>query len=410
MNSRIAVVSLLVSLLVSLAFAGRSDARQEACQADLNGDGIVDGTDLALLLGLWGETCGASVQSISPSFGSSGGGQVVTITGTRLAGASEVSFGGAAAARITVMSPTEITCVTPPGTPGDCDVSVTTPAGTVVLAAGFRYHLPVPWATVLEPMPDPAVVVDAKLRAAIIATNLPWRVVADSCGMEMLLVPPGEFAMGCSPSWQFACRIDEEPVHQVTLTQPYYLGRHEVTQTEWTGTMGWNPSSFQGLPDSPMRPVDSVSFGDAAEFLGRAGLRLPTEAEWERACRAGTTTAFNIPPHGSDDDAVYPLIGWYSADSGGETHPVGQKLANALGFHDMVGNVQEYCQDWWSLTYYSVSPAVDPTGPATGVTRVQRGGGYGDSFTDGGRSSSRSGYTFGDPVQKQFGVRAARTP
>ncbi|MBM4107186.1 MAG: formylglycine-generating enzyme family protein, partial [Phycisphaerae bacterium] len=203
---------------------------------------------------------------------------------------------------------------TPAGTIGSRDVSVVTPAGSTTLAGGFTYELiPTPWATVLEVAPDPAVVTNASLRNAIAATGLPWRVRDNASQIEMLLVPPGTFMMGCSPSLQYGCNFDENPVHQVTLTQAYYLGRYEVTQAQWTAVMGSNPSWFQSasaqVPAAqvPLRPVERVSWNMIQGFETATGLRLPTEAEWEYACRAGTTTAFN---NGSNDDATLGTLAW----------------------------------------------------------------------------------------------------
>ena len=120
------------------------------------------------------------------------------------------------------------------------------------------------------------------------------------------------------------------------MTQAYYLGRYEVTQAQWTAVMGSNPSQFQGQADSPSRPVEKVSWNMIQGFETATGLRLPTEAEWEYACRAGTTTAFN---NGSDDESTLATTAWFSVNAEGQTRPIGQKLANGLGFHDMHGNV-----------------------------------------------------------------------
>ena len=238
-----------------------------------------------------------------------------------------------------------------------------------------------PWAVVLEQCPDPSVVTDEKLRAAILATGLPWRVVDIGTGIEMLLVPPGTFTMGCSPSLQWGCQSNENPVHQVTLTQPFYLGRYEVTQAQWTAVMGSNPSSFQSpsaqvpAEQVPNRPVERGSWNMVQSFNAATGLRLPTEAEWEYACRAGTTTAFN---NGSDDDSTLGTLAWFSGNAATQTHPVGQKLPNALGLHDMHGNVWEWVADRYGANYYSQSPELDPPGPAVGTSRVIRGGSWFD--------------------------------
>ena len=187
--------------------------------------------------------------------------------------------------------------------------------------------------------------------------------------MEMIYVAPGTFTMG-SPVWEEG-RFDSEKQHRVTLTKGYWLGKYEVTQEQWRSVMGDNPSKFRGNN----RPVDSVSWEDCQRFIGKinlqmdCGARLPTDAEWEYACRAGTAG-----PYGGSGNL--DNIGWHGGNSGRETHPVGQKLANAWGFHDMHGNVWEWCNDWFGRDYYSISPAKDPSGPVSGEYRVLRGGSW----------------------------------
>ncbi|MGA1393845.1 MAG: SUMF1/EgtB/PvdO family nonheme iron enzyme, partial [Phycisphaerales bacterium] len=266
---------------------------------------------------------------------------------------------------------------------------------------------PQDWATVLEFEPDPTVLTDPEARAAIIATGLPWRVRDNRTQIEMLLVPAGTFVMGCSPSLQSGCAGDENPIHQVILTRPFYLGRYEVTQAEWTALMGTNPSSFQGQADSPQRPVENISWNRMTQFKAASGLRLPTEAEWEYACRAGTQTAYH---NSSSDAALLNEVAWFSGNnSPGGTKAVGQKLANAWGFHDMHGNVYEWCEDWYSETYYATSPTVDPTGPASGTQKVMRSGFFNApaAFC---RASTRTKLLAGGGASFYNGFRAARTP
>jgi formylglycine-generating enzyme required for sulfatase activity len=204
----------------------------------------------------------------------------------------------------------------------------------------------------------------------------------------------------------------------VTLTKPFYLGRYEVTQAQWQARTGSNPSSFQppNYSDEPTRPVENVSWNNIVnDFQPGTGLRLPTEAEREYACRAGTTTAFHgyaAMPGGFDDDSLLGNIGWYALNvpggTSGTTQPVGQKPANGFGLHDMAGNVIEWCADRYKDGYYSNSPAVDPPGPSSGINRVLRGGSwYGlSSYL---RSSYRDYFT---PGYWSFGsgFRVARTP
>ena len=194
----------------------------------------------------------------------------------------------------------------------------------------------------------------------------------NSIGMQFKLIPAGEFMMG-SPEDDRDKQRDETPQHPVRITQPFYLGIHEVTQEQYQKVMRRHPSRFKG----PSRPVEQVSWRDATEFCTKLSemdtehaYRLPTEAEWEYACRAGTTTRFSC---GDDLD---PGCAWFKDNSSGKTHPVGEKQPNAWGLHDMHGNVLEWCQDWYDAAYYKSSPSDDPTGPATGSRRVFHGGSW----------------------------------
>jgi len=261
-----------------------------------------------------------------------------------------------------------------------------------------------PWAAVLERCPDPNVVTNEELRQAIVATGLPWRVVDIGTGIEMLLVPPGTFMMGCSASDEYGCGDDELPIHEVTLTKAFYLGRYEVTQSQWTAVMGTNPSIFRDDPDSPSRPVEKVSWYTLQGFEAATGLRLPTEAEWEYAARAGTSTAFN---NGMNDASQLGSIAWFGGNSKGQTHAVGQLSANAFGLHDMHGNVAEWCEDWYDGEYYANSPATDPPGPVTGNYHVFRGGSWWVTNIDEMRISDRGASNFN---YFWLGFRAARNP
>jgi formylglycine-generating enzyme required for sulfatase activity len=264
-----------------------------------------------------------------------------------------------------------------------------------------------PWATTLTYLPDPAVVTNASLRSAIIATGYPWRVRDNASGIEMLLVPPGSFDMGCiQGSNNYGCNSFEQPVHTVTLTNAFYIGRYEVTQAQWQAKMGNNPSNFQG---NPQRPVERVSWNTIQGFLSATGLRLPTEAEWEYACRAGTTTPFHSGPgfpNGTTNDNLVAQIAWFSSNDGSNTKPVGGKAANALGLHDMLGNVWEWCGDWYGG--YSSAPQTNPTGPGSGSYRVLRGGSWGND-SDYVRSSNRGDLT-PDGTYYVIGFRVARAP
>jgi formylglycine-generating enzyme required for sulfatase activity len=270
---------------------------------------------------------------------------------------------------------------------------------------GFTYQsIIVPtWATLVEAMPDPAVVTDPTLRAAITASVIAWRVRDTATQMEMVLVPQGTFTMGCTASIQYGCNANENPTHSVTLTQAFYLGRYEVTQGQWVARMGSNPSYFVGQSDSASRPVEQVSWNTIQGYLSATGMRLPSEAEWEYACRAGTTTAFN---NGSSDDATVGTIAWYSSNSGNQTHAVGGKAANALGLYDMSGNVWEWVNDRYAG--YSSGAQTNPLGPVSGSTRVFRGGAWNNDAIN-VRSSDRYGGK-PDGTVTDVGFRVARNP
>ncbi len=210
--------------------------------------------------------------------------------------------------------------------------------------------------------------------------------VRDANGMEFILIPPGRFLMGTP----FAADVseDEMPQHEVVISQPFYMGRYEVSQGEWEAVMRNNPSEFKGAD----RPVDSVSWEEVQTFLAklneRAGAtlyRLPTEAEWEYAARAGSTTS----RYWGDDSAAMERHAWFAGNSGKRSRPVGQLQANAWGLHDMLGNVWEWCQDWYSPKTYANGKVTNPQGAAEGSSRVIRGGGW-NSYA----SHIRSAYRF----------------
>ena len=184
-------------------------------------------------------------------------------------------------------------------------------------------------------------------------------------GIEMVYIPPGEFMMGSPDNYP-----DERPVHKVRITRGFWIGKTEVTQGQWRSVMGSNPSGFQEGDDYP---VERVSWNDTQAFIqnlsrltGRS-FRLPTEADWEYACRAGTTGEF----YGNLDD-----IAWYYNNSDASSHPVGRKTPNAFGLYDMLGNVWEFVQDWYDEDYYGRSPVDDPPGPSTGIHRIVRSGSW----------------------------------
>jgi formylglycine-generating enzyme required for sulfatase activity len=224
--------------------------------------------------------------------------------------------------------------------------------------------------------------------------------ITNTIGMKLHLIRPGTFRMG-SESPQ--ARQDEQPAHQVTITKPFYIGVYEVTQAEYEAVMGTNPSNFKGA----RRPVETVSWNDAGEFCRKLSAkegttyRLPTEAEWEYACRAGSTTEYCF----GDDESRLSEYAWYSANSGSQTHDVGQRKPNAWGLYDMHGNVWEWCEDWYAA--YTAGSQVDPVGPSSSRVRVIRGGSWNlnASYC---RSAYRGLYTPGDRGYN-IGFRFVRT-
>ena len=222
----------------------------------------------------------------------------------------------------------------------------------------------------------------------------------NSIAMEFALIPAGRFMMGSKLSPEEVVKrwgekkiqrwfSPEHPRHEVIISKAFYIGTYEVTQAQWQAVMGSNPSQFRGDD----RPVEQVSWSDAKEFVRRLNekegtnrYRLPTEAEWEYACRAGSTTLF----HYGDDQKPNLRLGdyaWYEENSGHKAHRVGQKKPNGFGLYDMYGNVEEWCADWYAL--YQEGELTDPSGPTSGQTRILRGGNCGHPW-DSCRSARRN--------------------
>ncbi len=196
--------------------------------------------------------------------------------------------------------------------------------------------------------------------------------------MDLVWISPGEFMMG-SPAGEIGRHDNEGPQHRVSISKGFWMGKCDVTQGQWERVMESNPSYFKN--SGANAPVEYVSWNACQEFLKKLNqrsdikdreihARLPTEAEWEYACRAGTTTRFNT----GDGDADLDRAGWYVGNSDRKTHPVGEKQANAWGLYDMHGNVWEWCQDWYGN--YDAGASTDPAGPASGACRVLRGGAW----------------------------------
>ncbi len=240
----------------------------------------------------------------------------------------------------------------------------------------------------------------------------PPKPVTNSIGMKFVLVPAGDFLMGSPDSDKDAEKV-EKPQHQVRIMRPFYLGVTEVTQGQYRSVAGENPSFFKGSDDLPVEQVlweDAIAFCNklskregltpyyvfgarAAPLVqsGSVGYRLPTQTEWEYACRAGTSTRYSF----GDDEASLGEYAWIGGNSSGKTHPVGQKRQNTIGLFDMHGNVSEWCWDGTDKNFYS-----------RGQGRVNRGGGWCS-----GRPSTRSAarYDLGPGGQSyDVGFRLAR--
>ena len=204
-------------------------------------------------------------------------------------------------------------------------------------------------------------------------------IFTNSIGMEFVLIPAGTFRMGSAERDVYAL-ADEKPRHEVTISRPFHLGRFPVTQAQWRAVMGENPSMFKG----PDRPVENVSWEDVRAFIaklnaaeGHERCRLPTEAEWEYAARAGSVTSYCF----GDDEGQLGDYAWYGDNSGDETHPVGLKRPNPWGIFDMHGNVFEWTLDWYarkSYQAYRTGAVTDPRGPGAGEARTLRGGCWAD--------------------------------
>jgi len=268
------------------------------------------------------------------------------------------------------------------------------------LIRGIEFHFQKSSAATVKP-PRATTIPSAEPESS---TSSSAKKLTNSLGMTLVRIEPGSFLMGSSKDQSdHLMRVfssskrelfdDEQPRHTVKITRPFYLGTHQVTQGQYQTVTGDNPSHFMGSDDLP---VESVSWHEAVEFCnklserekrapfygidgtevtlaGGNGYRLPTEAEWEYACRVKRMTLY---PFG-DDVGQVDEHAWYFSNSEGRTQPVGQKLPNAWGLYDMLGNVWEWCADWYDEKYYASSPPADPPGAPTGSFRVIRGGSCG---------------------------------
>jgi formylglycine-generating enzyme required for sulfatase activity len=240
-----------------------------------------------------------------------------------------------------------------------------------------------------------------------------YRAMVFPAPTNMVFIPPGTFRMG-SPTNEVDRFVLEGPQTAVIISRGFWMGKYEVTQGEYVAAMGSNPSNFQG----PDLPVEQVTWFDASEYCDRftqreraAGhiainclYRLPTEAEWEYACRGWTSDRrFSY-----GDDPGYTNLtnyAWYVDNSGRMSHPVGQKLPNPWGLYDMHGNISEWCQDWFAA--YTGGIAVDPQGPGAGTVRVVRGGAWGGNA---GRSAYRNDRYYPGLGGNRIGFRVVLAP
>lgn len=250
------------------------------------------------------------------------------------------------------------------------------------------------------------------------ASDLDIKIDCNGVKLEMVKILAGTFMMGSPKNELGRYYDDDEKQHQVTLTKDYLLGKYPVTQAQWRAIMGNNPSCFKGAK----RPVENVSWDDAKSFCDKLNERyagklpqcykfdLPTEAQWEYACRAGTTTALNNGTNLTDEkyhcSNLAEVAWYYYQNEESQTHPVGQKRSNNAGLYDMHGNVWEWCRDWYGN--YRDGAVTDPVGPRTGSYRVFRGGSWRDNAKN-CRSAYR-GYDSPGFRDNHFGFRLALVP
>ena len=252
-----------------------------------------------------------------------------------------------------------------------------------------------------------------------------WKEITIDLGagvkMDFILIRAGEFMMGSGESTEAVVKAfdlpeifvhylkNEHPRHRVRITKPFYMGKYEATQEQWMAIMGSNPSFRKGAKN----PVETVSWDDCQAFikklndkLGKPGVKfsLPTEAQWEYACRAGTTTLFSF---GDDKSSLEEYV-WYGRSSVKKLQPVGQKKPNPWGLYDIHGNIGEWCADRYDEDGYKQSPENDPTGPSKGISRVVRGGSFYEDTPDFFRCADRY-HDHPDYRYYRYGLRVVRT-
>ena len=238
---------------------------------------------------------------------------------------------------------------------------------------------------------------ELKNQEKIVVQEIP-KIYTNSLGMEFVLIQAGEFMMGAVPQDKNADE-SEKPQHRVHITKPFYLGKYPVTQEEWENLMGNNPSYFKNA--GKRAPVEQVTWNDCQDFIKKLNqkegktYRLPREAEWEYAARGSTGKVGELSRTTPSGNSIYTFgddvsnledYAWYDENSNDTTHPVGEKKPNSWGLYDMMGNVWEWCEDWYDAEYYKNSPVDDPKGSEEGGNRSLRGG----SWISGGGDSRLS--------------------
>jgi len=281
----------------------------------------------------------------------------------------------------------------PPGEPQPVEPIPAEPRG---IRPPMKSPVPIPDQPGLQPEPKPA---GEDVETVAVAR----KDFTNGIGMKFVLIPAGTFMMG-SPGAEVG-HEDDEVQHKVIITRAFYLQTTPVTQGQWERFMGNNPSRFKDGGDK--WPVEKISWYEAQQFIeelnemeGTDKYRFPTEAEWEYACRAGSSERFCF----GDDEGKLGEYAWYKGNSDKKTHPVGQKKPNAWGLYDMHGNVWEWCQDCYGD--YPAGPVTDPTGPSSGEFRVSRGGSWFDNAAD--IRSAHRGWGWPDNRVNNLGFRLAR--
>ncbi len=288
-----------------------------------------------------------------------------------------------------------------------CIVTLITVVSTVVFLK-YRQSTDQPTGTDKTPV-GAAQEVAAEEPVEAAPLSKPADAVTNSIGMKLVYIRAGSFMMGSGDSGERQF-MDEFPQHQVRISEGFWMGQTEVTQGQYESVMNAQPwSGESSVQESTNNPATHVSWDEAAEFCTKLSkqegktYRLPTEAEWEYACRAGTTTRFSF----GDSYSSLGDYAWFdgNAEKVGQdyAHPVGQKKPNPWGMYDMHGNVWEWCSDWYDRDYYSTSPSVDPKGSPTGIGRSLRGGSW-NSYEVSLRCSGRSCIVPGHQYSRIVGI------